>query len=189
MGECNKNSCKPEKQLNMNNVISKAFWKLVGLVNEEKYARHIGVNIGKHCLIATTHFSSEPYMITIGNNVQVTDNVYFHPHGGGHVARRKYPDFDIFGKIIVEDWAYIGSGSHIMAGVTIGEGALVAAGSIVTKSVPANTVVGGNPAKVICTVDEYIERNLKYNVGTKGKTEEEKKKTLLKLSSDKLIKK
>lgn len=67
----------------MNNVISKAFWKMVGLVNEEKYARHIGVNIGKHCLIATTHFSSEPYMITIGNNVQVTDNVYFHPHGGG----------------------------------------------------------------------------------------------------------
>lgn len=76
-----------------------------------------------------------------------------------------------------------------MAGVTIGEGALVAAGSIVTKSVPANTVVGGNPAKVICTVDEYIERNLKYNVGTKGKTEEEKKKTLLMLPPDKLIKK
>ena len=107
--------------------------------------------------------------------------------GGGHVARRQYPDFDIFGKIVVEDWAYIGSGSHIMAGVTIGEGALVAAGSIVTKSVPAN--VGGNPARPICTVDEYIARNLKYNVGTKGLSEEEKKKVLLSLESDKLIKK
>lgn len=171
----------------MNNVISKAFGKLVGLINEEKYARHIGVNIGKHCLIATTNFSSEPYMITIGNNVQVTDNVHFHPHGGGHVARRQYPDFDIFGKIVVEDWAYIGSGSHIMAGVTIGEGALVAAGSIVTKSVPANTVVGGNPAKVICTVDEYIERNIKYNVSTKGLSEQEKKRILISLPINKLI--
>lgn len=105
------------------------------------------------------------------------------------MARRQYPDFDIFGKIVVEDWAYIGSGSHIMAGVTIGEGALVAAGSIVTKSVPANTVVGGNPAKPICTVDEYIARNLKYNVGTKGLSEEEKKKVILLLEPEKLIKK
>jgi acetyltransferase-like isoleucine patch superfamily enzyme len=168
-------------------IIDKLFWKLVGLVDQEKYARHIGVHIGKNCLIATTHWSSEPYLITIGNHVQVTDNVHFHPHGGGHVARRKYPDFDIFGKIVVEDWAYIGSGSHIMAGVTIGEGALVAAGSIVTKSVPANTVVGGNPAKPICTVDEYIERNLKYNVGTKGKSDKEKKEILLSCSQNKLI--
>lgn len=107
--------------------------------------------------------------------------------GGGHVARRQYPDFDIFGKIVVEDWAYIGSGTHIMAGVTIGEGALVAAGSIVTKSVPANTVVGGNPAKPICTVEEYIAKNLKYNVGTKGLSDEEKKQILLSLPIDKLI--
>lgn len=171
----------------MKHLLSKSFWKLVSLVNEEKYARHIGVSIGKNCLIATTHFSSEPYLITIGNNVQVTDNVHFHPHGGGHVARRKYPDFDIFGKIVVEDWAYIGSGSHIMAGVTIGEGALIAAGSIVTKSVPANTVVGGNPAKPICTVEEYVEKNMKFNVGTKGKSETEKRKILTSLAQDKLI--
>ena len=74
-----------------------------------------------------------------------------------------------------------------MAGVTIGEGALVAAGSIVTKSVPSNTVVGGNPAKVICTVDEYIERNMKYNVSTKGMSEQEKKQILISLPINKLI--
>ena len=59
-------------------------------------------------------------------------------------------------KCKIEDWAYIGAYSQIMPGVTIGEGAIVAAGSVVTKSVPPRTVVGGNPARYICTVDEYI---------------------------------
>ena len=76
-----------------------------------------------------------------------------------------------------------------MPGVTIGEGALVAAGSVVTKSVPAGVVVGGNPAKYICTVEEFIEHNKKYNIGTKGLSFEEKRKLLLSLSEDKFVKK
>ena len=46
------------------------------------------------------------------------------------------PDFDVFGKVVIKDWAYIGAHAQIMPGVTIGEGAMVAAGSVVTKSVP-----------------------------------------------------
>ena len=76
-----------------------------------------------------------------------------------------------------------------MPGVTIGRGALVAAGSVVTKSVPAGAVVGGNPAKYICSVDEYIEHNLKYNLDSKGMTPSEKRSLLLSLSDDKFIKK
>ena len=53
-----------------------------------------------------------------------------------------------------------------MLGVTIGERALVVVGSVVKKSVSAFTVVGVNPARYICTVDKYLERNLKYNLGT-----------------------
>ena len=75
----------------------------------------------------------------------------------------------------------------IMAGVTIGEGALVAAGSIVTKSVAPRTVVAGNPARYICTVDEYIDKNLKYNLDTKGMPADEKRKYLLSLSDDRFI--
>ena len=166
--------------------LSRIFWRLQ---SPEKQARHLGVTIGKNCLIATRNWSSEPYLITIGNHVQVTENVYFHTHGGGNVVRRSIPDFDCFGKIKIEDWAYIGSGSHILPGVTIGEGALVAAGSIVTKSVPANTIVGGNPAKILCTVDEYISRNFKFNVKTYGMTVDEKKKQLLNLEEKFFIKK
>lgn len=75
-----------------------------------------------------------------------------------------------------------------MPGVTIGEGALVAAGSIVTKSVPPYTVVGGNPARVICTVEEYKKKNIKYNTKTYGMSVEEKKRILLNLPEDMFIK-
>ena len=109
--------------------------------------------------------------------------------GGGNVIRRQYPDFDAFGKIVVEDYAYIGSGSLILPGVTIGEGALVAAGSVVTKSVPPRVVVGGNPAKVLCTIDDYIVNNMKYNIKTKGLSYEDKIRILKSLPEDRFIKK
>lgn len=98
-------------------------------------------------------------------------------------------DFDTFGKVVIEDGSYIGAFSQIMPGVTIGKGALVAAGSIVTKSVPAGVVVAGNPAKYVCTVEEYIERNKKFNLGTKGLSFEEKKKALLTVDEEKFIRK
>ena len=69
----------------------------------------------------------------------------------------------------------------------IGEGAIVAAGSVVTKSVAPHTVVGGNPAKFICTTDDYIKNNEKYNLGTKGLSQTEKRKYLLSLPEEKFI--
>ena len=108
---------------------------------------------------------------------------------GGQSVRQQHPDFDIFGKVVIEDWAYIGAFSQIMPGVTIGEGALVAAGSVVTKSVAPHTVVGGNPAKFICTTEEYYERNKQFDLKTKGLNYQNKKKLLLSLSDDKFVKK
>ncbi len=156
-------------------------------LSAEKYAKFLGANIGANCFIATRNWPTESYLITVENGVFITNGVFLHTHGGGSVARSKYPDFDVFGKIIIKDGAYIGSGAHIMPGVTIGKGALVAAGSVVTKSVPDAAVVGGNPAKIICFVDEYIRRNLPYNLNTKKLSFSEKKKFLLSLSEDKFI--
>ena len=159
------------------------------LYSPETYARRKGVTIGEHCLIDTRNWPSEPYLITIGNNCAITHDVSIHTHGGGRAARQLCPDFDTFGKVVIEDWAYIGAYSQIMPGVTIGEGALVAAGSVVTKSVPPHTVVGGNPARYICTTEEFYERNKQYNVKTKGLSVQDKKKVLLSLSDDCFVKK
>lgn len=153
------------------------------------YARYLGVKVGENCLIATRNWSSEPYLIEIGNNVQITSNVSIHTHGGAHVARTQFPNFDIFGKVIIKDGAYIGAFSQIMPGVTIGEGALVAAGSVVTKSIPARVVVAGNPARYVCSVEEYIARNLPYNAETKDLSYDEKKKVLLAMDESKYMRK
>ena len=165
--------------------IASLYWRY--FVSPEKYARHIGVKIGNDCLISTRNWSSEPYLVQIGDNVQVTRGVSIHTHGGAHVLREKYPTFDIFGKVVIEDGAYIGAFSQIMPGVTIGKGALVAAGSVVTKSVAPHSVVGGNPAKFISTVNDYYEKNKQYSVGSKGLTYEKKKELLQSLPSDKFI--
>ena len=99
------------------------------------------------------------------------------------------PTFDTFGKVVIGDYVYIGAEALIMPGVTIGDHALIAAGSVVTKSVPSGIVVAGNPARPICTIEEFYARNKKYNVKTKGVPTVEKKRILLGLPESMFIKK
>lgn len=166
---------------------SMLYWRL--FASPAEYARHIGVTIGSNCRIETRNWSSEPYLVTIGNNVAITNGVSIHTHGGARVLREQHPDFDFFGKVKICDWAYIGSFSQIMPGVTIGEGALVAAGSLVTKSVDPHMVVAGNPAKVICSTEEFYMRNKQFNLDTKKMTGDAKKEYLLSLPDEMFIRK
>lgn len=155
-----------------------------------KYARRQGVVVGDYTTISSSvEFPEEPYLIKIGNHVQVTAGVCFYTHGGGNSIRLQVPDFDAFGKVDIKDWCYLGAHSLIMPGVTIGEGSLIAAGSVVTKSVPPHTVVAGNPARIICSTEEYLQKNLKYNIGTKGIGREKKKQILLSMDEVLFIKK
>lgn len=156
----------------------------------ETQARKSGVKIGDNNWINSKFWIyGEPYLIKIGNNNQITAGVKIFTHGGGHVLRSKYPNFNTHGKVEIGDWCYIGNNTLIMPGVKIGDHVLIAAGSVITKSVPDNVVVGGNPAKIICTIEEYERRNLPLNTNTKGIEGEKKSKIILSLPDSMFMKK
>lgn len=157
------------------------FWSL------ERQAKSAGVKLGKNNFIASRFWSTEPYLIEIGDNCQITAGVKLFTHGGAGAARRWYPKFDTFGKVKIGNYVYIGNNSLIMPGVEIGDNVLIAAGSVVTKSLPSNVIVGGNPTKYICSIEEFINNNLKYNTDSKGVSPKEKREFLLSLSDDKFI--
>jgi len=106
----------------------------------------------------------EPYMVELAKNVYVAGECLFVTHDGSlSWLTRKVGKTDLrtekMKKIVVKENCFIGVRSVIMHGVTIGQNCIVAAGSVVVKDVPDNCIVGGNPAKVICTLDDYFERN------------------------------
>lgn len=153
-------------------------------------ARLSGVKMGRQNQIACEFWiAAEPYLISVGSRCQITKNVKFFTHGGSNVVRDLDSSFDCFGKVKIGNNVYIGNNTLVMPGVTVGDNVLIAAGSVVTKSIPSNSVVGGNPAKVICSRKEYYERNKKYNAESCGLSFKAKRKLLEKLPEEKFVSK
>lgn len=107
------------------------------------------VSIQKDCHIGAID------KITIGNNVLIASKVYISDHFHGEItkealflppAQRKLYSK---GPVIIEDNVWIGEGVVILPGVIIGENSIIGANAVVTKSIPKNCVVGGNPARII----------------------------------------
>ena len=114
------------------------------------YFDKIGIKVGSNCRIFTTSFGTEPFLITIGNNVTVTSGVSFITHdGSAGLMRDEKGRRYIYQPIIIGNNVFIGLNSIIMPGVKIDDEVIVAAGSVVTKSVPSGVVVAGVPAKII----------------------------------------
>ncbi|NNJ27572.1 WcaF family extracellular polysaccharide biosynthesis acetyltransferase [Alienimonas chondri] len=104
------------------------------------------LTIGDYCWIGEDVWIDNLAHVTLGDDVCLSQGVYLCT--GSHDHTR--PTFDLItAPITIEDQAWVGAKSVLMPGVTVGAGAVVAAGSIVTKDVPAGMIVGGNPAKVL----------------------------------------
>lgn len=69
--------------MNLKGKFKRFYGLCIYFISPVKYAKWLGVKIGNNCFISTKKWSSEPYLITIGDNVQVTQDVFFHTHGGG----------------------------------------------------------------------------------------------------------
>jgi len=93
---------------------------------------------------------------TVGSCAQIGKNV--HLSGGVGVGGVLEPVQA--SPVIIEDDCFIGYHSIILMGVRVGRGSIVGAGAVVTRDVPTNSVIAGNPAKVICTVDELVQKRV-----------------------------
>ena len=151
-----------------------------------KYLRKQGCKIGEktRLLCSISCFGTEPYLIEIGEDCLLSGNLSLFTHDGGVKVLNSLNYFDgkkmdKVGKIIIGNNCFIGCGAKIISGVSIGVNVIVGAGSIVTKDCPSNSIVAGVPAKIICTIEEFYEKNKDKFVNTAGMSHERKKVFLL----------
>ncbi len=114
---------------------------------------------GEHCYYQPWNFGTEPYLITMGNNVHIASGVTFINHDitalmfrymdkNNSIKERKGP-------ISIGDNVFIGSNSTILYDVKIGNNVIIGAGSLVNKDIPDGTVAAGVPCKVIGKFESY----------------------------------
>jgi acetyltransferase-like isoleucine patch superfamily enzyme len=133
----------------------------------------IGKKVDDSFVLIPPFYATGGADISVGRNVFINQNCTFYDLGGLDIANDvmigpnvslitsghpiepcKRRDAVIAKPIAIERNVWIGAGATIIGGVTVGENSVVAAGSVVTKDVPANTLVGGNPARVIRSIAE-----------------------------------
>lgn len=114
----------------------------------------IGENFNRQqgCFIDPTHC----FLIEIGNNVTMSIKVTILAHDA---STKNYLGYTKIGKVIIGNNVFIGANSTILPDVIIGDNVIIGANSVVTKNVPKDVVIAGNPAKIICTTQEYINKN------------------------------
>jgi hypothetical protein len=167
----------------MNKIMRKVYALIVGRINPVKYAKKIGVNMpseGVH-IYGRISWGTEPWLITLGKNVYITDGVKFINHDGGTLLFRSItPDLEITKPIVLGNDVYIGNNVIILPGVTIGDKVIVGAGAVVTKNIPSNSVAVGIPAKVIKSADDYYEKIARESLHLGNLMGEKKDKALMK---------
>lgn len=149
-------------------------------VSPNNYAKKLGVNLGENVKfygMKAGMFSTEPWLITIGNNCFITANCQFVTHDGGTlILRKEVFDLEITEPIVIGNDVYIGLNTTILPGTKIGNRCIIGACSVVKGVFPDNSVIAGVPARVIKTVDEYLEQSKakSLHLGHLGAREKEK---------------
>jgi acetyltransferase-like isoleucine patch superfamily enzyme len=140
------------------------------------FSQLIGKKVDESFLLIPPFYTAGGDEIRVGRNVFVNQNCTFYDLGGldiaddvmvgpnvsiitaGHPLEPSQRRAATIGKpIVIERNVWIAAGATIIGGVTVGENSVVAAGSVVTKNVPPNTLVGGNPARVIRSIGDDNE--------------------------------
>lgn len=141
-------------------------------------ARNLGVKVGEGCRFlsaSASTFGSEPYLVSIGDHVELVDVRFVTHDGGVWVLRNEFPTIDVAAPITIGDNVFIGHGTLVLPGVTIGSNVVVGARSVVTKSIPSDTVAVGVPCRTISSIDAYRDRAVSRMHPTKGMSPSDKR--------------
>jgi len=129
-----------------------------------EYALEKGVILGARPKLYTRNFGSEPYLIKLGDDVELSGGVSFINHDGAvDVLINLFEDcqeIDLCKPIIIEDNVFIGMNTTILPGAYIESNVIVGAGSIVRNRLESGFVYAGVPTKKICTIREYKDKNM-----------------------------
>lgn len=139
--------------------------------NREEISRILGTEIDESSAILPPFYADYGRNIKIGKNVWIQQGCTFFDRGGieigddtfiapkvnlvtlNHVINPYERSTTVAKPIKIGNRVWIGIGATVLPGVTVGDNSIVAAGAVVTKDVPPNTIVGGNPAKIIKTIE------------------------------------
>ncbi len=146
----------------MKKIIKKIYFKIGHIFNffevqeiPVKTERKVLYKIGKVNMHNAYVDDLIPQAVTIGENFVASFNSMIIAHDASlynHIKKHRIEE------ILIGDNVFLGAGAIILPGVTVGNGAIIGAGSIVTKDIQPYTVVAGNPAKFMCTVDDYVKK-------------------------------
>lgn len=148
-----------------------------------KYLRKEGARIGNNCHLETMSFSTEPYLIEIGDHVAIANGTVFITHDGGiRCFRDEFPEDDVFGEILIGNNVHIGINCTILLNTIISDNCIVGAGSVVRGRFPENSVIAGNPAKVIMntTMQKFLFKQNPNRLPTAKMTDPGKKPIVIK---------
>jgi len=160
-------------------------WRLFRFMSNERRIRMLrkhGVRIGRNCFIAAqTSFSTEPYLIEIGDHVAISAGCQFVTHDAAiWIFRDVDPNMDIIGTVKVGSNTYFGTNCTVLPNSVIGANCIIGSGSVVRGVIPDGSVVLGNPAKVVMKTSlmKVLLLNHKHRLDTHQLPPEEKERII-----------
>ncbi|WP_343347201.1 acyltransferase [Terrisporobacter petrolearius] len=138
-------------------ILKEFVYRLRGEYTTEKLIK-MGLKVGKNFKRLNGVIIDPAYcwLITIGDNVTLAPRVHIIAHDA---STKEFLDYTKIGRVNIGNKVFIGAESVVLPNVKIGDNVIIGANSTVTKNILSGCVYAGNPAKFICTTEEYINKN------------------------------